>query len=49
MLTRLVEPDREHIHHQLMALGWSTRQVVTVLYLLTMMLSALALFTVRFD
>jgi UDP-GlcNAc:undecaprenyl-phosphate GlcNAc-1-phosphate transferase len=47
LLMRIAEPDREHIHHRLMALGWSTRRVVTVLYGLTILLSALALLTVR--
>ena len=47
VLTRIAEPDREHIHHRLMALGWSTRQIVTVLYALTILLSLVALLTVR--
>lgn len=49
ILTRIVAPDREHIHHRLMALGWSTRQIVTVLYVVTMVLSGVALLTVRFE
>jgi UDP-GlcNAc:undecaprenyl-phosphate GlcNAc-1-phosphate transferase len=49
LLRRIVEPDREHIHHRLMALGWTTRQIVTLLYALTLMLSILALLTVRAD
>lgn len=44
-LTRLVEPDREHIHHRLLARGWSTREVVLLLYGITAVLSALALFS----
>ena len=47
LLMRIAEPDREHIHHRLMALGWSTRRIVTVLYALTILLSLLALLTVR--
>jgi UDP-GlcNAc:undecaprenyl-phosphate GlcNAc-1-phosphate transferase len=49
VLRQIVEPDREHIHHRLMAIGWSPRQIVIVLYLLTIALSALALMTARFD
>ena len=48
MLRRILEPDSRHIHHRLMALGWSTRQIVAVLYLITLALSALALMTARF-
>jgi UDP-GlcNAc:undecaprenyl-phosphate GlcNAc-1-phosphate transferase len=47
LLRRLVEPDRQHIHHRLLAWGWSTRQIVVGLYVITMVLSALALLTVR--
>jgi UDP-GlcNAc:undecaprenyl-phosphate GlcNAc-1-phosphate transferase len=49
LLRRIVEPDREHIHHRLMALGWSQRRTVLVLYVVTGLLCALALSTVRFD
>ena len=49
VLRQIVEPDREHIHHRLMAVGWSPRQIVIVLYLLTIALSGLALLTARFD
>ena len=49
VLRQIVEPDREHIHHRLMAVGWSPRQIVIVLYLMTIALSALALMTARFD
>jgi UDP-GlcNAc:undecaprenyl-phosphate GlcNAc-1-phosphate transferase len=49
LLRRLIEPDREHIHHQLMALGWSQRRTVLVLYVVTGALCALALSTARFD
>lgn len=46
LLMQIAEPDREHIHHRLMALGWSTRRIVAVLYALTLVLSAIALLTV---
>jgi UDP-GlcNAc:undecaprenyl-phosphate GlcNAc-1-phosphate transferase len=49
LLRQIAEPDREHIHHRLMALGWSTRQIDAVLYTLTLLLSLLALATARFD
>jgi UDP-N-acetylmuramyl pentapeptide phosphotransferase/UDP-N-acetylglucosamine-1-phosphate transferase len=32
-----------------MAVGWSTRQIVIVLYLLTILLSLVALATAQFD
>ena len=46
-LTQIATPDRGHIHHRLLALGWSTRRTVVVLYLVTLMLSALALASAR--
>jgi UDP-GlcNAc:undecaprenyl-phosphate/decaprenyl-phosphate GlcNAc-1-phosphate transferase len=49
VLRRIAEPDREHIHHRLMAIGWSTRQIVVILYLVTIVLSLVALVTARFD
>jgi UDP-GlcNAc:undecaprenyl-phosphate GlcNAc-1-phosphate transferase len=49
LLRRLAEPDREHIHHRLMALGWSPRRTVVILYLLTLALSAAAWLTASFD
>ena len=49
VLRRIVEPDREHIHHRLMALGWSVRRTVLVLYGLTVLLCALALATVQYE
>jgi UDP-GlcNAc:undecaprenyl-phosphate GlcNAc-1-phosphate transferase len=48
-LRRIVEPDRGHIHHRLLALGWSPRKVVLVLYGVTLLLSAAALATARLD
>ena len=49
ILRQIAEPDRDHIHHRLMALGWSTRQIDGVLYALTLLLSLLALATARYD
>jgi len=49
LLRRIAEPDREHIHHRLLALGWSTRQIVMLLYALTGLLSAIALLTARYE
>jgi UDP-GlcNAc:undecaprenyl-phosphate/decaprenyl-phosphate GlcNAc-1-phosphate transferase len=49
LLQRLVEPDREHIHHRLLALGWSARRTVIMLYGLTAVLSLLALATAQVD
>jgi UDP-GlcNAc:undecaprenyl-phosphate GlcNAc-1-phosphate transferase len=46
-LNQLFTPDRGHIHHRLLALGWSTRRTVAVLYLITLVLSALALASAR--
>ena len=44
---RLAQPDREHIHHRLLALGWSVRRTVLILYAVTAVLSLLALATAR--
>jgi UDP-GlcNAc:undecaprenyl-phosphate GlcNAc-1-phosphate transferase len=49
LLQQIAEPDRQHIHHRLMALGWSTRRVVVLLYVVTLVLSVLALLTAQFD
>jgi UDP-GlcNAc:undecaprenyl-phosphate/decaprenyl-phosphate GlcNAc-1-phosphate transferase len=49
MLQQIAEPDREHIHHRLMALGWPTRRIVVVLYGVTLILSLVALATASFD
>jgi UDP-GlcNAc:undecaprenyl-phosphate GlcNAc-1-phosphate transferase len=45
-LRQIAQPDREHIHHQLLAMGWSVRRTVLVLYALTAILCLLALTTV---
>jgi len=41
----IMEPDKEHIHHRLLKLGWTHREVVLVMYVITLVLS---LFTVSF-
>jgi UDP-GlcNAc:undecaprenyl-phosphate GlcNAc-1-phosphate transferase len=46
-LRRIVEPDRQHIHHRLLALGLSTRRTVLLLYALTLLFAAIALATVQ--
>jgi UDP-GlcNAc:undecaprenyl-phosphate GlcNAc-1-phosphate transferase len=47
LLRRVVEPDREHIHHRLLGLGLSTRHTVVLLYGLTLVLAGIALATAR--
>lgn len=48
-MRQIVEPDREHIHHRLLALGWSVRRTVVILYAVTAVLSILALATAQVD
>ena len=45
ILRQIAEPDREHIHHRMLAMGWSVRRTVLVLYAITGALSLLALAT----
>ena len=49
VLRQITEPDREHIHHRLVNLGWSTRSTVLILYGVTLLLSLVAYMTARFD
>lgn len=44
-LRQIARPDRGHIHHRMLGLGWSPRRTVLVLYMITALLSALALAT----
>jgi UDP-GlcNAc:undecaprenyl-phosphate/decaprenyl-phosphate GlcNAc-1-phosphate transferase len=44
-LRHIAQPDREHIHHRMLALGWSVRRTVLILYTITAVLSVLALAT----
>ena len=46
-LRRLVQPDRAHLHHRLLALGWSPTRAVMVLYAITFVLSLIALATAQ--
>src|ERR1041384_5406405 len=36
---RIMEPDKEHLHHRLMSRGWTSREVVLLVYVLTLILS----------
>ena len=47
VLKRIVEPDREHLHHRVLALGWSVPRTVFVFYGITALLSLLALATAQ--
>jgi UDP-GlcNAc:undecaprenyl-phosphate GlcNAc-1-phosphate transferase len=49
IVRRVLEPDREHIHHRLLSLGLSTRRAVVLLYAVTFVLSMLALATARLE
>ena len=44
-LRQIAQPDRDHIHHRMLAMGWSVRRTVLVLYAVTAVLSVLALAT----
>jgi UDP-GlcNAc:undecaprenyl-phosphate GlcNAc-1-phosphate transferase len=44
-LRQIAQPDLEHIHHRMLALGWSVRRTVLILYAITAVLSLLALGT----
>jgi UDP-GlcNAc:undecaprenyl-phosphate/decaprenyl-phosphate GlcNAc-1-phosphate transferase len=44
-LRQIAEPDRQHIHHRMLAMGWSVRRTVFILYGITAILSLLALAT----
>lgn len=35
----MMTPDKEHIHHRLLAYGWSHREVVLLMYIFTLILS----------
>jgi UDP-GlcNAc:undecaprenyl-phosphate GlcNAc-1-phosphate transferase len=37
--THLFEPDRGHIHHQLLDRGWTQREIVFLMYIITLFLS----------
>lgn len=44
-LRHIAQPDRDHIHHRMLAMGWSVRRTVLILYGITAILSVLALAT----
>lgn len=35
----LMEPDRLHFHHRLLALGWTQKEIVLLMYVITLLLS----------
>jgi UDP-GlcNAc:undecaprenyl-phosphate/decaprenyl-phosphate GlcNAc-1-phosphate transferase len=41
---RMMEPDKEHLHHRLLNKGWTPREVVLLVYVLTLILSVSAIF-----
>jgi len=41
---KIMEPDKEHLHHRLMSRGWTGREVVLLVYVLTLILSVAAIF-----
>jgi UDP-GlcNAc:undecaprenyl-phosphate GlcNAc-1-phosphate transferase len=47
IVRHIVQPDRSHIHHQLMALGLSPRRTVVLLYAFTVVLAGIALATAQ--
>jgi UDP-GlcNAc:undecaprenyl-phosphate/decaprenyl-phosphate GlcNAc-1-phosphate transferase len=42
--SRIMEPDKEHLHHRLLSRGWTAREVVLLVYVLTLILSVCAIF-----
>lgn len=40
---KIMEPDRQHIHHRLLRFGWSQREVVLFIYVLTLLLSIVSI------
>src|ERR1700733_8749971 len=42
--TRITDADKEHLHHRLLNLGWTPREVVLLVYVLTLILSVSAIF-----
>lgn len=44
-LRQIAQPDRQHIHHRMLEMGWSVRRTVLILYAITAILSLLALAT----
>lgn len=44
---KMFEPDREHVHHNLIAKGWSQRKTVVFLYAVTAFLAVMAVLIVN--
>lgn len=42
--SRIMEPDKNHLHHRLLNKGWTAREVVLLVYVLTLILSVSAIF-----
>jgi UDP-GlcNAc:undecaprenyl-phosphate GlcNAc-1-phosphate transferase len=40
----IMQPDKEHLHHRLLGRGWTAREVVLLVYVLTLILSVAAIF-----
>ncbi|MBU2568280.1 MAG: undecaprenyl/decaprenyl-phosphate alpha-N-acetylglucosaminyl 1-phosphate transferase [Elusimicrobia bacterium] len=41
--TGVMTPDKDHIHHRLLRLGWSHREVVLVMYVITLVMSIISI------
>jgi len=39
----IMEPDKEHIHHRFLKLGWTHREVVLIMYVITLVLSIITI------
>lgn len=46
--TGVMKPDKEHIHHRLLKWGWSHREVVLLMYIITLTLSIISIAMVAF-
>lgn len=49
VVNALFKPDRGHIHHLLLRSGWSTRQALYSIYLVSLVLASVALWTQGLD
>lgn len=45
----IFSPDKNHLHHRLLAKGLSQKQVVLIMYALTAFFSCMALFAIRMN
>ena len=46
--TPISMPDKKHFHHQLLAIGFSQKQAVVILYLISAILAAFAVFLTKY-